>query len=325
MLALYVTSREEGAGKTAICAGLGKHLLDAGKKVGYLRLATADGEKPSAASDDAAFMKQALALTETTETLRPRIEGAERAKEALAAVSQGKDVVIIEGRLDNSSYDIAKALNARAIIVQAYHNEAPEANNLDGYRGFGDNLLGVIINKVPESRISRARDEAAARSGGAGIKILGAIPEDRALLTLTVAELADCVHGEIINCTEKSAELVENIMLGAMVVDSGLEYFGRKASKAAIVRADRPDVQLAALETPTRCLVLSSRKGSPMYNVRQKADNKGIPIVTTEQDASAVVASIEEALSKARFKQGKKLPKLAEIMRQNLNFQAILQ
>ena len=83
----------------------------------------------------------------------------------------------------------------------------------------------------------------------AGIPVLGEIPEDRALLTITIGEVAAAIQGEILNNAEKSPELVENIMLGAMSVDSGLEYFGRKGNKAVIVKNDRPDLQLAALET----------------------------------------------------------------------------
>ena len=120
-----------------------------------------------------------------------------------------------------------------------------------------------------------------------------------------------------------STELVENLMLGAMVVDSGLEYFGRKTSKAVVVRGDRPDMQLAALETPTRCLVLSNSTEAPFYNVRQKAEDKGIPIILTGDDTGTVVTRIEDVLSKAGFNQEKKLPKLAEIIEQHLDLQAV--
>ena len=76
-------------------------------------------------------------------------------------------------------------------------------------------------------------------------------------ITITVGELAEVIGGKIINHQEKSGEPVENYMLGAMVVDSGLDYFNRKKNKAAIIRQERLDMQLAALETSTICLVLS--------------------------------------------------------------------
>ncbi|MFC1902062.1 DRTGG domain-containing protein, partial [Chloroflexota bacterium] len=153
--------------------------------------------------------------------------------------------------------------------------------------------------------------------------VLGVIPEDRALLALTVGELADTIQGKILNNAEKAAELVENFMLGAMVVDSGLDYFGRKDNKAAVVRQDRPDMQLAALETSTRCLVLSGGNEPPAYNVLEKAENRGIPIIATEAATGDIVASIDAALGQGRFTEEKKLPRLAEILRQHLDLKAV--
>lgn len=335
MIVFYVTSSEKAAGKTALCAGLGRYLLGTGKKVGFFKPIIADGKKPEEGSSDAAFMKQILALAEPAESLCPFIgEGTvlpQKIQETYAKASADKDAVIVEGMsgqrpgdsISQTAYEIAKVLNARVIIVESLSKQPSGVPNIDSYKGFGDNLLGIAFNKVPESRLSRVREEISAQLSEAGIKVLGILPEDRSLAAITVGELADCIQGKMLNDAEKSTELVENIMLGAMAVDSGLEYFGRKTDKAAVVRDDRPDMQLAALETSTRCLVISGSMQSPIYGVRQKAESKGIPIILTDNDTSAIVASIENALSKARFSQEKKLPKLAEIIEQRLDLQAV--
>ena len=168
------------------------------------------------------------------------------------------------------------------------------------------------------------RDETSALFGAAAIKVLGVLPEDRVLFAVTVGELADSIKGEVLNNAEKVAEVVESFMLGAMVVDSGLDYFGRKNNKAAVVRGDRPDMQLAALETSTRCLVLSGSKEPPVSSVLQKAENRGIPVISTESAIDDIIAGIEDILGKTRLNQEKKLPKLAEIIKQNLDVQAIV-
>lgn len=49
--------------------------------------------------------------------------------------------------------------------------------------------------------------------------------------------------------------MVEHLMIGAMDVDSALTYFRRKPNKAVITGGDRPDIQLAALETSTKCTI----------------------------------------------------------------------
>ena len=121
---------------------------------------------------------------------------------------------------------------------------------------------------------------------------------------------------------EKEGELVENVMVGAMCVDSGLDYFGRKANKVVVVRNDRPDMQMAALETATRCLVISGG-GEPIDYVRFKAEEKNIPVITTRNDTDTVIKHIEELLDSTRFHQEKKLNRLAEILKSNLDFKAI--
>ena len=86
---------------------------------------------------------------------------------------------------------------------------------------------------------------------------------------------------------------------------------------------DRPDMQLAALETSTRCLVLSGSNQPPIYSVLEKAESRGIPIILTETATSDIVANIEDALSKSRFNQEKKLTRLTESMKQNLDLKVI--
>jgi BioD-like phosphotransacetylase family protein len=329
LASLYITSPQAGAGKTLLCAGLGRHLKDDGKKVGFFKPIVADIKSPDkkATDSDAEFLKHVLALKESIDSLCPVIGGegdtASQIKQAYAKVSKGKDVVIIEGiwrqrpgaRPVEASYEIVEALDARVIIVEPYSPDLSRAKVIDKYKGFGQYLLGVVFNKVPRSQLS-------AQFSGMGIDILGVLPEDRVLFGLTIGELAERIEGKIVNGAEKSAELVENFMLGALGVDSGLSYFGRKANKAVVVRAERPDMQLAALETSTKCLVLSGNI-SPTYAVLRRAEDKGIPIILTRADTPSVVNSVEQALGKTKFNQLEKLSRLAQIMEQQLDFQTI--
>ncbi len=188
-------------------------------------------------------------------------------------------------------------------------------------------MLGAVLNKVPVSRLKSVKEKAAAQFSAAGIKLLGVMPENRVLMAISVGELAEIVNGKIINYPEKSGDLVENYMLGAMVVGSGADYFKRKGNKAAIIHQDRPDMQLAALETSLKCLVLSgglSRgSASPIYNVMHKASGRGVPIITTDAGTADIVSGIEEALYDARIRQDEKLSGLGDFIRQNLDMKAV--
>ena len=308
---LFIVSAEEAAGKTAICAGLAISFLNDSKKVGYLK---PQASEKGDSDGDVAFMKQTLGLADVVNA---------------PDLTKGRDIVLVEGSLGPSAgdtvsratYGAAKEMKAKVIAVEVYSGEA--SRFLDVYKGFGGNLLGVVINKVPESQLKRVRGEAKSRFEAAGIKVLGVIPENRVLLAMTVGDLAESLQGKILNSAEKSAELVENYMLGALVVDSGLGYFGRKSCKAAIIRHDRPDMQLAALETSTVCLVLSGSDKPPVYNVLYKAESRGIPIIATGTAVNDIVTIIESALLKTRMNQEKKLVKLAEVVKQNLDMKVL--
>jgi BioD-like phosphotransacetylase family protein len=329
LVTLCIISSER-AGKTAICAGVGKNLLRNGKKVGFFKPIIADTKSvPIEGTDsDAVFIKHIFALDEPVEYLCPVISDGDnltgKIKEALARVSLGKDVVIVEGISEQyqTSYGMVEALGAKVIVVEGYSKDLSKVKN--SYKDFGDHLLGIILNKVPGSQLERVHNELSTQFGEVGVKILGVLPEDRALFTLTVDELAEHIQGEMLNCTEKSVELVENFMLGTMCVDHGPEYFGRKANKAVVVRSERPDMQLAALETSVRCLVLSGNT-APFPVALYGAEDKGVPIILAKGDTIATVMSIEDALGKTRFNQETKLPNLTEIMEQHFNFQALYQ
>ncbi|OGO31532.1 MAG: hypothetical protein A2Z29_10670 [Chloroflexi bacterium RBG_16_56_11] len=308
---LFIVAVEAAAGKTTFSAGLAKIFLNDGKKVGYL--------KPQAASTDGsdgdtAFMKHLLGLADVVNA---------------PDITKGRDIVLFESAvgptpedtLSKKTYGAVKEMKATVIAVETYTGNP--SRFIDVYKGFGGSLLGVVINKVPMSQLQRAREEASVRLGASGIRVLGVIPENRALLAITVGELAGSIQGAVLNNPDKSGELVENFMLGAMVVGSGVNYFARKNNKAAIIWHDRPDIQLAALETSTSCLVLSGGQHPPFYNVLQKAQSRSIPIITTDLTNNDIVTKIEDMLAKTRLNQEKKIPVLTEMLKQNLDVKAI--
>ena len=126
MVCLYVTSVEDGAGKTTICAGLCRHLLDSGKKVGFFKpiIATGEHQGAEAASHDALFMKQILGSDEPVDSICPvisdRSELGSRIKETYARISSGKDADITEAILDLRAKEVAyqAALSSASKVLQ---------------------------------------------------------------------------------------------------------------------------------------------------------------------------------------------------------------
>lgn len=316
MVTVYVATREKGSGNTSVCSSIGKLVLDAGKKPGYLKPVITAGNE-----GDAEVVKNVLSLDEPVEVLSPVINGGNIAaglKKAVAKVSRGKDIVIIDGSPEQyrSSSDIAKELNAKLLIVESYTEDISKA--IVDYKGFGPSLIGVIINKVPGKRTDKVTSEVAEQLAEAGIKYLGAIQEDRALSALTIGELAACIDGSFIHGEEKSDDLIENLMLGAMTVDSGPEYFGRKENKATIIRSERPDMQLAAISTSTKCLVLTGE--TPLKSaVMIKAEKKEIPVITTSEGSAEIMKHVEALLANPGPNQISKLVRFEKLMKQSVD------
>ena len=316
MVTVYVATREKGSGNTSVCASIGKLVLDAGKKPGYLKPVISAGN-----NGDTIFVKDILSLDEPVEVLSPVINGGNIAagiKEAVTKASKGKDVVVIDGSPEQyrSSPEIAKELKAKLLIVESYTEDISKATA--DFKEFGPSLIGVIINKVPERRLEKATGEDAEQLAEAGIKFLGAIQEDRALSALTVGELAACIDGSFIHGEEKSGDLIENLMLGAMTVDSGPEYFSRKENKATIIRSERPDMQLAAISTSTKCLVVTGE--TPLKSaVLIKAEEKAIPVITTSVSSAEIMEHVEAVLANPGPNQVSKLARFEKLMKQSVD------
>ncbi|MFC1907476.1 DRTGG domain-containing protein [Chloroflexota bacterium] len=315
MVCLYVTSPDEAGGKTALCAGIGQYLLENGRSVGYLK-PTANGMSP-----DVPFMKHILALETSEDVLCP---SPGKIKEAYALVAEGKGVVLVEGATGDADSGLLDALDARVMVVIGYATDLPVAAIVDNGKKYGKRLLGVVVNKVPQKRLELVGEQLSAQLAEAGIAYLGSLPESRALSGLTVSELSEHLQGELLNAPEKPVELVENIMLGAMVVGSGVDYFERKTNKAAVIRGERPDMQLAALETSTRCLV-STGMADPSEVVMHRAEEKEVPVIIARESTGAVVEAMEAAMNQARFRQEKKLPIITGMIKEALDVKALSQ
>jgi len=343
---LYVVAWAQGGGKTALCVGIGRHLQSKGKKVGYFKpLLLTTAEISLGIDKDALFIHQALSLEEPVESLCPfrfttKALKAELADEgfpgkllqAYNAVAKDKDVVLLEGLgelgMDNellqASCQIVDILDAKVIILLPYSNDSPWERMSFSAGRFAQRLLGIVINRVPQGKMESTRTEVVPMFHREGIKVFGVLPEERLLFGVSVAELAEHLQAKILCCHESSGELVENLMVGVLSVDPGVDYFARKVNKAVITRGERPDIQLAALATSTKCLILSGGT-APFPQVLHWAEDKGTPILLVKEDTLSTVAKIEETFLHARFQQQQKLGKLAEILEQHFDFKALYQ
>jgi BioD-like phosphotransacetylase family protein len=107
-----------------------------------------------------------------------------------------------------------------------------------------------------------------------------------------------------------------------MTFDSGVDYFNRKPNKAAVIRGERADMQLAALETSTRCLILTGNV-RPLPAVVSQAENKHVPLIVVQKGTTDTAADVEQAFAGTAFDSSNKLEKFREIMDEYLDFESL--
>jgi uncharacterized protein len=325
MVALCITSLIENAGKTMVSAGLGQHWLNCGKKVEYFRMPASNLHNQSSAEKDTAFMRKLPGINQATAVNIQNKTGEEVIK-AYQAASPNNDVIILEGLLKEIS-SFPDTFKFKILIIHDY--STPLSASLAEYKKLGSRLLGVVVNKIPRKDISRMQSRLIGELAQSGLRCFGLVPENRILMALSIADLAEAVQGQILNNSEKSGELVENFMMGNSTFDKTAIY-ERKDNKAVLLWGERPGFrkaalsnwQLGALQTSTRCIVISAN-GTPVPAVAQKADEQQVPLISAPGSIPDLVVAIEKAFSNLKFNQEKKLPQLTEILQSSFNFEQL--
>jgi len=98
-----------------------------------------------------------------------------------------------------------------------------------------------------------------------------------------------------------------------MTADTALSRFRQQTNKAVITGGDRTDIQLAALETSTTCLVLTGNlQPSPL--IVKQAEEFGVAILLVNQNTMETIEKIEGVFGKTRLGQTAKLQKFEELV-----------
>lgn len=346
-VAIYVTSAESFSGKSSLCVGLGLRLRRDGFRVGYMKpiSSTAKRIKGRVIDEDVESIKELFQLEEDSEILAPvcldaltlesilqgkKIDVIERIKRAYQKASQDKDVMLLGGGASLNdgalvglpSQKVAELLGAWELVIIRYENDLSLNSLLLRQEVFGASMLGAVLNAVPRRRLEYVRKTVKPFLEDRGIKVYAILPEERILLSMSVGELVEVLGGQILNSPEKAEELVEHLMIGAMSVDSALSYFRQKPNKAVITGGDRLDIQLAALETSTKCLILTGNL-PPNAVILARSEELGVPMILVGQDTLTAVEIIERYFGKTRFHQTKKIERFQQLLEKHFDFEGL--
>ena len=349
-VALYVCSTSHFSGKTAICVGMGKRLLADGLSFGYMKpLSIAACPAEALQLDEDARLITALAgqecvadlvtparfsVQDTEAILLADSEGAEyldQLRSVYQQISQDRDVVLLEGGGNLSEGAVinlapapaAQALQASALVVLKYMSDLQMVDEaLTAGSILGMFMLGVVLNVIPSERMQFVEGVVVPALHRREIRVFAVLPQEPLLRAISVREMTEALEGTILCAAQNQDELIENLMVGAMNVDVALSYFRTKPNKAVFTGGDRFDIQLAALETSTRCLVLTGNL-PPSPVTLNRAEEVGVPVVSAKQDTLTAVEITEGCFGKTRFRHERKIQTFDRLLDEHFDFDAL--
>jgi BioD-like phosphotransacetylase family protein len=349
MIGVFVGSTESYTGKSLACIILGLKLKQMGKNVGYFKPlgflpARIEGQ---VVDEDAAFIRSVLELPDRLEDLSPVIvndelyrramtekvgdELAARIRDAYARASKGREVMLVGGigtvpttakAFDLEARRLADILDCRALLIAKFESEPSVDAIFVSRDALGERFAGLILNDVPGDSLPFIRDEVIPYLERAGIKVFGALPHDPVLRSVSIGELADQLNAQMLCCEDKREQLVEHFVVGAMNVESALRYFRRMPNKAVITGGDRSDIQLAALETASKCVVLTGDL-RPNSRVVARSQELHIPLLLARDDTLTIVDRIERLLGRVRIREQAKITRATELAQEHIDFDAL--
>lgn len=347
MIPVMINSVTEFSGKSLVWLGMGLRLKADGFKVGFFKPLGALPTRVNGAvvDEDAVSLKKAVGeeismesvcpVVLTEELLTAALKGEveipqvrDKVLKTFAGLSEGMDVMLVHGlgKLSNGSLmgisglDFVNEVRAKVVFVDKFENPL---ETLDGFmyahKVLGEGLIGVIFNLVPHGKLEHIKEVVSPYLRSKGVDTLGVIQKDPLIGALPVREMVKALRGEIVTGEEKLDELVEHFMVGAMSMESALRYFRRVANKAVVTGGDRSDIQLAALETPTKCLVLTGGF-YPNDAILSRAKETGTPVVVVKKDTAWAVEVCESLASHLQRWSEVKLPRLKEVTEREIDF-----
>ncbi len=345
---LLVGSPVAYSGKSAAVLGLVPQVLDKGLTVAFgkplsINLSANSVDEQAAADLDVDFIVSALGLTPSQVIpsalsinaadiqQRLKLGSVLPQRPALSAMEGQADLAILEGPSSLSEgtlfgfslYQQAVHLDAAVLLVVRCQSLSVVDELMSAQALLGDRLCGVILNDVPEKFKATVTQFVIPFLEQNQIAVLGQIPSHALLRSISVREIVQQLGAEVLCCSDRLNLMVEQLAIGAMNVNSALRYFNRASNMAVVTGGDRTDIQLAALESSTNCLILTGHF-LPNSIVINRAEDLEVPILSVDLDTLTTVAVVEKAFSQAQFSETIKVDCIQQLFKKNVDVDRLL-
>jgi hypothetical protein len=109
-----------------------------------------------------------------------------------------------------------------------------------------------------------------------------------------------------------------------MTAEAALHRFRKYSQKAVITGGDRTDIQLAALETSTTCLVLTGNlQPSPL--ILKQSEEFGVAVLLVRTNTMETIEKIDTIYGKTRLGQTNKLEQFQSLVDENVDMDKLYQ
>ena len=308
MSVLFVTSTGAGSGKTFFSYSLSQSLINQNKIVDLVHLV------PDQQNDlfDGNYVP---------DLLPSKILPVSQFNSFFQEIDQSISLIVKVS--DQISRDDLKNLvqNSQGKIVSLL-DFSNCVDQIDHLLGLGEQLAGVVINFVTKYGEFKLSEEILPAILKANISVLGTIPENRTLLSLSVQQISDILGAKFFNGNDYSNQLVEHYMVGGFGMDPGEMIFNTLDDKAVIVRGDRPDVQMSALSTEMSCFIMTGGL-EPIEYVKYEANEEQVPVLVVDSNTLDTMDRINEIQNFSKFDHPKKLNVGCELVTDNFNFEVL--
>ncbi|VXD13137.1 conserved hypothetical protein [Planktothrix serta PCC 8927] len=336
---LLIGSTEPYTGKSAIALGLAHLLGNKGLEVAYGKpLATDLSDGDGTLDADLQFVAQTLQLSDEQlrfpiltldeTTIHQRLVGKNWVNSRQSFTSYqyqaSADLILLEGPrtlqegllFDLSVPQIAEQLDASVLLVVRLHSHLALDDLLSAQQRLGDRLLGIVINDVPPEKLEITTTEIQPFLEAQGIPVFGVLPRNPILRSVTVKQLVKQLKAQVLCCKERLDLMVESLSVGAMNVSSAMKYFDKSRNMAVVTGGDRTDIQLAALEKSTHCLILTGQL-PPAPMVLSRAEDLEVPVLSVDLDTLATVEIIDRAFGQVRLHEPIKVESVNQLMKEH--------
>ena len=313
---LYITSQKQNSGKTTLSAALASLLIDRGKVVDIAKPFSENGTLEEGDRFNLSKLLDRDYSLQNEQSLDAVIA-------SIKESSSKHEFVIVEALSSmpvEEQVSFVEEIKAQSLIVSIPSTMDSDA---DFSSRFGSSVCGVVLNQVSKYAQIQTEHIMQQNLSSHDVLLLGTIPEDRTLLSLSVAQICENLSGQMFGEVQNSESLVEHFMVGGFGMDPGEYSFAMRDKKAVVVRGDRPDVQMSALNTDMECFIMTNGM-DPIEYIKYEAVEEGVSIMIVQSDTLDTMENISKLQQLAEFDHPDKLSKAKELVSDYVNVEQLL-